>query len=139
MPYPIALALSLAAALAAPHDSVRADSARADPEIRLAVLRNAADVRRCYEREGLRRDPSLRGIVELAVTILPTGSVESVAIQRSDLPGPATREVTTCIAVAARTWRFERGPFAVTTVVLPFMLVPASSEIPLASTSSRSS
>lgn len=138
MPFSIALAISLAAVLAAPRDSVPPDSVRADPEIRLTVLRNASDVRRCYEREGLRRDPTVRGLVELAVTILPTGLVASVTVQSSSLVGPATRDVTSCIAVAARTWRFERGPFAVTTVVLPFLLVPQSSESPLASALSRS-
>ena len=138
MPYPLALALALATGFAAPPDSVRDDSVRTDFEIRMAVLRNAADVRRCYEREGLRRDPSLHGLVELAVTILPTGSVERVAIRTSELTGPATRGVTSCMAVAARTWRFERGPYAVTTVVLPFMLVPESALVPLASIPSRS-
>ena len=138
MAYSIALALSIATALTPQQDSVRDDSARTDPEIRMAVLRNATDVRRCYEREGLRRDPSMRGLVELAVTILPTGSVERVAVRNSDLTGPATRDVTRCMAVAARTWRFERGPFAVTTVVLPFLLVPESSDIPLAAIPSRS-
>lgn len=138
MPYPLALALSLVTGVATPRESVRDDSVRADPEIRMAVLRNAADVRRCYEREGLRHDPFLTGLVELAVTILPTGSVERVTVRTSELTGPATRGVTSCMAGVARTWRFERGPFAVTTVVLPFLLVPESNDVPLASMPSRS-
>src|SRR4051812_29276286 len=50
---PLALILALTAS---PNPSV-ADSVRSDREIRLAALRHVADVKRCYEREGLTRDP----------------------------------------------------------------------------------
>src|SRR3954468_24172953 len=103
----------LAALLHAP----AADSIRADQEIRESVLRNSTDVRRCYEREGLRRDASLRGTMEVELTILPTGAVDSVIVRSVELSSPAGRnEVTACVTSAARHWRFERGPYAVETV-----------------------
>jgi hypothetical protein len=108
-----------------------ADSLRADQEIRESVLRNSADVRRCYEREGLRRDATLRGTMEVELTILPTGSVDSVAVLRADLSSAAGRaEVTACVTSAARHWRFERGPYAVERVVFPFVLRPVTPASP---------
>jgi hypothetical protein len=100
------------------------DSIRSDLEIRQTVLRNAGDVRRCYEFEGLRRDPSLAGSVEIALTVLPTGAVDSVEVAEVALRGEGTREVTRCITTVARNWRFERGPYATETILLPFRLRP---------------
>lgn len=118
-------ALALALLLdAAPAPIVAADSLRADTEIRQTILRHAADVRGCYEREGLRRDPSLVGTLEVEVTVLPTGVVDSVAVGTVVMAGNGQREVAACIATVARHWRFERGPYAVETIVLPFALVP---------------
>ena len=115
------LTILLAAALHAP----RSDSLRPDEDIRDAVLRNSPDVRRCYEAEGLRRDATLRGTLELALTILPTGAVDSAAVQAVRLSSPAGRtEVASCVETAARHWRFERGPFGVERVVFPFRLAP---------------
>jgi hypothetical protein len=100
------------------------DSLRSDVEIRQTVLRNARDVRRCYESEGLRRDPSLAGSLEIALTVLPTGAVDSVEVADVALRGEGTREVTRCITTVARNWRFERGPYATETILLPFSLRP---------------
>ena len=109
---------------AAPVRAVAADSTRADDELRTTVLRNARDVRRCYEAEGLRRNAELRGTVEVEMTILPTGVVEHVDVTTVGIEGQGTKELTACIATAARNWRFERGPFDVETVVFPFNLAP---------------
>ena len=134
MPY--ALVLSLAAALQgpvsppsspAPAPTVAAgDSVRTDRVIRETVLRHARDARRCYEMEGLRRNPVLSGTIELEVTVLPTGIVEH-AVARPDGAGRSgATEVAACLAVVARNWRFERGPFDVEVIVFPFSFSPAS-------------
>jgi hypothetical protein len=102
------------------------DSLRSDAEIRLVVLRHAADVRRCYESEGLRRDPTLNGFLDVIVTIQPTGMVTDVVVATDSLSGSGAREVGRCVAVAARHWRFDRGPFTVETIVLPFIMTPES-------------
>jgi hypothetical protein len=120
-----ALILALALAVARP-DSVAtpADSVRADVEVRATVLRHTTDVRRCYQEEGLRRNPSLAGELELALTILPTGHVNEVTVPTTSLAGPGQKEVAVCIATRARNWRFQRGPYAIETVVFPFVLSP---------------
>ena len=122
MLHQIALALALAAS---PQPAaVAADSARAEEDLRTTVLRNARDVRRCYEKEGLRRNAQLKGTVEVELTILPTGVVEHVAVTTLGLEGDGARETSACVATAARHWRFERGPFVVETVVFPFFFAP---------------
>ena len=124
----IALVLSLAAGQPAPERLPRAsapgDSARADRDIRLAALRNVADVRRCYEREGLTRDPGLAGMLEVTVTVLPTGIVSEATVTSRDMRGLGARDVESCLTTALRNWRFDRGPYAVETIVFPFRFSP---------------
>ena len=102
----------------------RADSVRTDRDIRLAALRHAADVRRCYEREGLARDPGLTGTLDITITVLATGTVRDVVVSSSSMQGLGAREVAACVTTAVRNWRFERGPFVVETIVLPFRFAP---------------
>ncbi len=116
----LALALVLGTAPVSPAP----DTLRADTEIRQVVLRHASDVRRCYEREGLRRNPELSGMIEIQMTILPTGRVNEVSLAGSNINGRGVEEVVRCIASAARHWRFDRGAYPVETIVLPFRLAP---------------
>jgi outer membrane biosynthesis protein TonB len=118
----VALAL-LGPAPAGPDSLVPSDSVRREIEVRETVLRHAPDVRRCYQDEGLRRNPELSGKIDLELTILPTGTVDSVNVATS-FAGPGQHEVTTCVALRARNWRFDRGPYAVETVVFPFVFTP---------------
>jgi outer membrane biosynthesis protein TonB len=123
-------ALILASPRSAPASAgVPADSVRADDDVRAAALRNAADVRRCYEREGLARDPKLRGLIEIAITILPTGQVQTVSVVDSSLKGDGKSAVSECVARAVRNWRFDRGPYGVETVIFPFNLAPVQAEL----------
>lgn len=116
---PIALALTLAASPPAP-----ADSTRDDRDIRLVALRHVADVRRCYEREGLTRDPGLTGTLDVTVTVLATGVVSDAAVTTGDMRGVGAREVAVCLTTAVRNWRFDRGPYVVETIVFPFKFSP---------------
>jgi hypothetical protein len=111
----------------APSFVLRGDSVRSDAEIRIAVLRHATEVRRCYEIEGLRRDPALNGFVDLVVTIQPTGMVTNVAVRTEYMSGSGAKEVGKCLATIARNWRFDRGPYAVEVIILPFALTPEGS------------
>lgn len=117
--------LALAATLAAQPDSLRPDA-----DVRLAALRHASDVRHCYEREGLTRDPRLAGTMEVAVTILPTGVVRDAKVTAHEMRGLGTREVGLCLTRAIRNWRFSRGPFGVETVVFPFRFTPERTSEP---------
>jgi outer membrane biosynthesis protein TonB len=101
-----------------------ADSVRAASDVQESAMRNASDVRRCYEREGLSRDPKLRGTVEVSITILPTGVVQKATVKDS-LSGDRQPVLADCIVKAVKNWRFERGPYVVETVVFPFNLAPA--------------
>ena len=121
---PAALLLAVALAVAPAPTAAPTDSLRSDGEVRATVLRHASDVRRCYQDEGLRRNPALTGHVELELTILPTGRVEAVNVGSTSLRGDGVKEVTACLANTARQWRFERGPFAVEQVVFPFVFAP---------------
>jgi len=105
-------------------DQSPTDSTRADREIRMVALRHAADVRRCYEREGLTRDPSLAGTLDIAVTVQATGVVTAAAVTAHDMRGIGVREVATCLTTVIRNWRFERGPYVVETLVFPFSFRP---------------
>jgi hypothetical protein len=121
---PAALLLAVALAVAPSPAPVGPDSLRSDGEVRATVLRHASDVRRCYQDEGLRRNPGLMGHVELELTILPTGRVDSVTVSAISLRGDGVKEVTTCLARTARQWRFERGAYLVEQVVFPFVFAP---------------
>ena len=116
--------LALAASLALSASAAPGDSARADHDIRQSALRHARDIRHCYESEGLSRNPALAGTIDVELTILPTGVVSRVGVEASRLEGPGVAELSACVSVAVRNWRFLRGPFAVERVVFPFQLVP---------------
>lgn len=133
------LALAAAALTAVPSPTPRAhtrsspvvaDSGRRDDDIRLVALHHAAEVRRCYEAEGLRRNPQLAGTIEVELRVLPNGRVDSVSVASSELAGPGKNEVERCVATLVRNWRFARGPYAVETIVYPFTLQPGMVEKP---------
>jgi hypothetical protein len=64
------------------------------------------------------------------VTILPTGIVEHAETKTPELKGVGAKEVAKCLATAAKHWRFDRGPYLVETVILPFNLRPTVSTGP---------
>lgn len=99
------------------------DSLRPDTDVRLVALRHASEIQRCYETEGLRVNPGLSGVIEVDVTVGPSGRVEDAAVSSSGLSGAGREAVETCITSTVRNWRFERGPYALETIVYPFNLV----------------
>lgn len=101
-----------------------ADSVRSDRDIRMAALRHVTDVKRCYEREGLVRDPRLSGTLDVTVTILATGVVRDASVTASEMRGVGAREVAACLTTAMRNWLFDRGPYGVETIVFPFRFSP---------------
>lgn len=84
------------------------------PEVVKRIVRpNFGRYRLCYE-EGLRRDPALRGRLDLSFTIDPTGSVSGPKVG-GDLPDP---EVKACVGKSLSGLSFPqpdpRGPVRVT-------------------------
>ncbi len=125
MSYTLALVLSLLSAPIAPTGTAPlapADSIRSDAKIRTVALRHAPEVRKCYETEGLGRNPNLVGSVDVTVTILPTGKVSEVEVKADGLKGAGALEVARCVEVNARTWIFDRGPYVIESVIVPFQL-----------------
>ena len=116
--------LALALVLSATKGAVVADSVRTDRDIRLAALRHVADVKRCYEREGLARNPGLTGTLDVTVTVLATGVVRDASVSTTDMRGVGAREVGKCLTTVIRNWRFDRGPYVVETIVFPFRFSP---------------
>jgi hypothetical protein len=117
------LVLSLALASRMSLMPSQPDSLRPDVDVRLVALRHSAEIQRCYETEGLRVNPGLSGLIEVELTVTPSGLVQEAAISASGLSGAGRREVESCITSTVRNWRFEKGPFAVETIVYPFNLV----------------
>jgi outer membrane biosynthesis protein TonB len=62
-------------------------------------------------------------MIEVEVTVGPSGRVEDAEVSSSALSGAGRQEVEACITSTVRNWRFERGPFAPETIVYPFNLV----------------
>ena len=137
MSYTLALVLSL---MSAPSSAPAAlpDSIRSDAAIRASALRHAPQVRKCYETEGLGRNPNLVGSVEITVTILPTGTVSEVDVKPLGLKGAGATEVARCLATAAKNWKFDRGPYVIESVILPFQLTRDAMGGPPGSRASRS-
>jgi hypothetical protein len=99
---------------------------RSEEAIHVAALRYAPAVRGCYEREGLRRDPTLDGTITIAMTVLPDGRVREVTVDTAAVRGSGMREVVQCVAAAAATWRFDQGAYAIERAELPFHCAPAT-------------
>ena len=118
--------LAFVLVLGSPPERAAGDSVRNDRDIRLAALRHASDVKRCYEREGLTRDPRLSGTLDVTVTVLATGVVSDASVASDDMRGVGAREVAKCLTTAIRNWRFDRGPYVVETIVFPFRFSPTA-------------
>jgi hypothetical protein len=117
------LLLSLAFASRAAVLPPTPDSLRSDLDVRLVALRHAGEIQSCYENQGLRVNPSLSGVIEVEVTVSPTGRVEDANVSSSALSGAGRQEVESCITTNVKNWRFERGPYKPETIVYPFNLV----------------
>lgn len=115
------LSLALAGGVAATPQ--RPDSIRSDLDVRLVALRHAAEIQRCYEDQGLRVNPGLSGMVEVEVTVAPSGRVQEANVASSALSGAGRVEVESCITTTMKNWRFDKGPYTTETIVYPFNLV----------------
>lgn len=93
-------------------------------ELRRAGARYAPVVRTCYEREGLLQDPALRGRLEIAFTVAPSGEIGDVAVDTLEVRGTGMEQVARCVAEEARHWHFSAGAFAPESILLPYELLP---------------
>jgi TonB family protein len=88
---------------------------RGAAELGSAVRTRTPQLESCYETRGLTRNPTLAGVVTVAMTIAATGQVTSVDVVRRTWAGPGAAEVEACLRAAVRTWRFPPVDEATTT------------------------
>ena len=123
----LAQAPSTTVATAAAPDSqpVAAEVAyRTSTELTAVARRYAGTVKNCYEQQGLKADPALRGLLQVELTVLPSGAVETAAATSTNVNGAGMAEVATCVAEAAREWRLSEGAPGTERLVLEYDLVP---------------
>jgi hypothetical protein len=101
-------------------ESVRAQR-RSEPglsasDIRRVVADNEQDVKTCYSSRRPQRDK-----LELRLTIDPSGAVSGASVRSTHHAG---EEVTGCVAVKTKSWRFPaRARVKPEKVVVPFVVV----------------
>jgi hypothetical protein len=102
------------------------DSLRSSAELQLVALHHAKDVRTCYEVHGLAVNAQLRGMLAVYVTIAPTGRVIEAGQEPAYtvLDGVGGGAVAQCVVATMRNWHYDRGPYALDTVVYMFDLKP---------------
>ena len=108
-----------------PAQPVAVDSTYRDStEVADVARRYAGTVKNCYEQEGLKLDPTLRGLLQLDLTVLPTGAVQAATATAINVTGAGMPAVATCVAAAAREWRFSEGAAGTERLLLDFDLLP---------------
>jgi Ca-activated chloride channel homolog len=88
--------------------------------IRRVVRAHVNEVRHCYD-QGLVKDPALTGRVSIAFTIDGKGNVSVAAVKETTL---ADATVGTCIAKAAKRWKFPAPTAGTVSVEYPLVLEP---------------
>ena len=97
--------------------------ARTDEEIQIVFDRHKAALYRIYNRE-LRKDPTLRGKMVLALTIEPDGHVSFCEVKSTDMKSPELSR-----RIVRRVMRFNFGAkkgVPVTKILYPIDFLPAS-------------
>ena len=102
-------------------------SFRDSAEVTDVARRHAGSVKHCYEQQGLKTDPSLRGLLQVELTVLPTGAVQHATATATNVTGTGMAAVAACVSAAAREWRFGDGAAGTERIVLDFDLLPPAS------------
>jgi hypothetical protein len=107
--------------------AVAPDSAvRDSTEVRAVARRYAGTVRNCYQEQGLKSDPALRGLLRVDLTVLPTGQVQAATATATDVSGIGMPAVTACVSTATRAWRFSGDAPRAERLTLEYDLLPPS-------------
>jgi TonB family protein len=90
--------------------------------IKRVIRSHLSEIKYCYERE-LRKDPKLRGSVDVRFTIGPTGSVSASMTPRNTTGSEA---LESCLAKAVKRWKFPKPTGGgIVVVTYPFVFKPA--------------
>jgi TonB family protein len=93
---------------------------RTNASLLAVIQRYAAGIQYCYGNE-LKRDPSLRGKLVVAITVDAAGRVTAADVIQDTVGSPA---LATCALSQIRDWRFPAIPRGVTTFQAPFVFTP---------------
>jgi TonB family protein len=93
---------------------------RTNASLLAVIQRYAAGIQYCYDSE-LKRDPSLRGKLVVAITIAPSGAVTEARVVQNTV---GSASLTACALGQIKDWRFPAIPKGVTTFQAPFVFTP---------------
>jgi hypothetical protein len=96
---------------------------RSDASLLAVVRKYAAGIRFCYDNE-LKRAPTLRGKLVVAITVAASGEVTDARVVEDTL---RSGELTSCAIAQIRTWKFPRIADGVVTFQAPFVFTPPES------------
>ncbi len=87
----------------------------------LAIIQKyAAGIQYCYSNE-LKRDPTLRGKLIVAIAVGPEGQVVEATVVKNTV---ASKKLESCALSQIREWKFPRIASGVTTFQAPFVFTP---------------
>jgi TonB family protein len=93
---------------------------RTNASLLAVIQRYAAGIQYCYGTE-LKRDPSLRGKLVVALTVAASGEVTEASLVQNSV---GSARLADCALAQIREWRFPAIPEGVTTFQTPFVFTP---------------
>ena len=93
---------------------------RTNAQLLAVIQKYAAGIQYCYESE-LKRDPSLRGKLVVAMTVTPAGAVSEATVVQNTV---GSARLASCALSQIRSWRFPAIDGGLTTFQAPFVFTP---------------
>jgi TonB family protein len=93
---------------------------RSNASLLSVIQRYAAGIQYCYGNE-LKRDPTLRGKLVVAITVEASGEVSEASVVQNTT---GSQRLATCALSQVRDWRFPPVPVGATTFQAPFVFTP---------------
>ncbi|NOT33515.1 MAG: energy transducer TonB [Candidatus Eisenbacteria bacterium] len=93
---------------------------RSNASLLAVIQRYAAGIQYCYSNE-LKRDPSLRGKLVVAITVAASGAVTEASVISNSV---RSDKLENCALSQIREWRFPPIPEGLTTFQAPFVFTP---------------
>jgi len=93
---------------------------RSNASLLAVIQRYAAGIQFCYGNE-LKRDPSLRGKLVVAITVSASGEVTEANVVQNTT---GSQRLASCALSQIRDWRFPAVPVGATTFQAPFVFTP---------------
>ena len=93
---------------------------RSNASLLAVIQRYAAGIQYCYGNE-LKRDPSLRGKLVMAITVAASGEVTEASVVQNTT---GSQRLASCALSQVRDWRFPSVPVGSTTFQAPFVFTP---------------